>query len=78
MMVCACIVVAPHVGAWIEMIFLISSFIVSLVAPHVGAWIEIFPILHGCLLDAVAPHVGAWIEIVNTRHYHGYPESLLM
>ena len=33
--------VAPHVGAWIEMVpsFFVDS--AKVVAPHVGAWIEI-------------------------------------
>ena len=56
--------VAPCVGAWIEMN---SRLIMSdeyTVAPCVGAWIEIsllFPLLFPGL---VAPCVGAWIEIV--------------
>ena len=34
-------IVAPHVGAWIE-IDIITIFVVQIkVAPHVGAWIEI-------------------------------------
>ena len=33
--------VAPHVGAWIEMIVMCSWPLLRLVAPHVGAWIEI-------------------------------------
>ncbi len=35
------IMVAPHVGAWIEISTHTSLSITSLVAPHVGAWIEI-------------------------------------
>ena len=33
--------VAPHVGAWIEILILCLARSISLVAPHVGAWIEI-------------------------------------
>ncbi len=34
--------VAPHVGAWIEMIVSCWSWFVGIVAPHVGAWIEMY------------------------------------
>jgi len=34
-------IVAPHVGAWIEMDLRQICFIQIRVAPHVGAWIEI-------------------------------------
>ena len=34
------IVVAPHVGAWIETYNSTSSYKFICVAPHVGAWIE--------------------------------------
>ena len=33
--------VAPHVGAWIELLSLLSLVVYARVAPHVGAWIEI-------------------------------------
>ena len=39
--------VAPHVGAWIEIIRLRIYYLVLTVAPHVGAWIEI-TIKYGC------------------------------
>ena len=35
--------VAPHVGAWIEMAYMLVLAVSSAVAPHVGAWIEIAP-----------------------------------
>ena len=60
--------VAPHVGAWIEIINQIIRSTPSLVAPHVGAWIEIYYQSGRSLVLSVAPHVGAWIEIfVNWR-----------
>ena len=34
-------IVAPHVGAWIEMNLLMVGTGKLFVAPHVGAWIEI-------------------------------------
>ena len=56
-------VVAPHVGAWIEIVHTRLYAWLSDVAPHVGAWIEILKA--ACRLESiyVAPHVGAWIEI---------------
>ena len=33
--------VAPHAGAWIEIIELLSRKKILYVAPHAGAWIEI-------------------------------------
>ena len=56
-------VVAPHVGAWIEMYPNIGLSSCLLVAPHVGAWIEIKSPFGENKLKPVAPHVGAWIEI---------------
>ena len=55
--------VAPHVGAWIEIVIAPVLSQSVKVAPHVGAWIEIS--LKSCYGDLiiVAPHVGAWIEI---------------
>ena len=32
--------VAPHVGAWIEIMISHRSYTTGWVAPHVGAWIE--------------------------------------
>ncbi len=34
-------IVAPHVGAWIEIFDLVDYESSVFVAPHVGAWIEI-------------------------------------
>ena len=34
--------VAPHMGAWIEIALAEISFMIGNVAPHMGAWIEIF------------------------------------
>ena len=39
--VCVSEVVAPLVGAWIEIAFRLTAVYMSLVAPLVGAWIEI-------------------------------------
>ena len=55
--------VAPHMGAWIEIISRICFLRSNSVAPHMGAWIEI---LFGMIITSptsVAPHMGAWIEI---------------
>ena len=56
--------VAPHMGAWIEIINDWISSRTDLVAPHMGAWIEIGIALIRSVRCAVAPHMGAWIEIV--------------
>ena len=56
--------VAPHVGAWIEIVCLgILCGMLSHVAPHVGAWIEIATWISLRKRMTVAPHVGAWIEM---------------
>ena len=55
--------VAPHVGAWIEMFKGAYIAVSENVAPHVGAWIEIINREKGISVIRVAPHVGAWIEI---------------
>ena len=34
--------VAPHTGAWIEIICIWKPVVQASVAPHTGAWIEIF------------------------------------
>ena len=58
------ILVAPLVGAWIEIYkSSVSKWYVS-VAPLVGAWIEIFPARPACPILIVAPLVGAWIEML--------------
>ncbi len=56
-------IVAPRVGAWIEMSYPITCSASSIVAPRVGAWIEINLFTNCRLLFFVAPRVGAWIEI---------------
>ena len=40
--------VAPHAGAWIEMIKDLLDVVTAIVAPHAGAWIEIYesPVLN--------------------------------
>ena len=35
--------VAPHAGAWIEIVIQKAGEIAEVVAPHAGAWIEIRP-----------------------------------
>ena len=57
--------VAPHWGAWIEMLVMAYDSKGNAVAPHWGAWIEIEikPPCGHCL--RVAPHWGAWIEIFS-------------
>ena len=57
--------VAPHAGAWIEILCIQRVVLSHSVAPHAEAWIEISNV-HLCLLRKyVAPHAGAWIEIYN-------------
>ena len=51
--------VAPHVGAWIEIILTLLFISLIPVAPHVGAWIEISNNLFDIIENLVAPHVGA-------------------
>ncbi len=46
------VIIAPHVGAWIEMILTIRSITHTTIAPHVGAWIEIIKQLAKSGLDA--------------------------
>ena len=67
--------VAPHVGAWIETIFIFINYIFITVAPHVGAWIETWKINENVKLAVVAPHVGAWIETVRVSHCKGLSKS---
>ena len=57
--------VAPFVGAWIEILSRSMIGLISQVAPFVGAWIEMIIYGPGDPENAVvAPFVGAWIEIV--------------
>ena len=57
--------VAPLVGAWIEILIRQHQPLKLHVAPLVGAWIEIIYkcSCHKCCA-CVAPLVGAWIEII--------------
>ena len=59
--------VAPHEGAWIEIICSMRTAQSKEVAPHEGAWIEIQKIESFSDWAAVAPHEGAWIEICSPR-----------
>ena len=68
-------VVAPHVGAWIEIAIGFRAKKANGVAPHVGAWIEIHHIPLPRSPNAVAPHVGAWIEIALDALYARVTES---
>ena len=66
-------IVAPLVGAWIEIQNLRQMDLRNKVAPLVGAWIEIIRDKVEDMLGVVAPLVGAWIEIdcdcpVRTDH----------
>ena len=58
----AFVMVAPHVGAWIETVRYAVVPLCLLVAPHVGAWIETTDSPAAAAVAPVAPHVGAWIE----------------
>ena len=55
--------VAPLVGAWIEIMTYWEEVYDLLVAPLVGAWIEINFSPARYEAEAVAPLVGAWIEM---------------
>ena len=57
------LVVAPLVGAWIEIMTITAMLTADLVAPLVGAWIEISLVGFSFIGFSVAPLVGAWIEI---------------
>ena len=57
--------VAPHAGAWIEIIYNCTCIQRVFVAPHAGAWIEIARIGVKGIPRAVAPHAGAWIEMIS-------------
>ena len=56
-------VVAPLVGAWIEILPYVRLLRKFQVAPLVGAWIEILAQIKRELPKVVAPLVGAWIEM---------------
>ena len=55
--------VAPHEGAWIEILQQATHPTEERVAPHEGAWIEILRRGRSICEKRVAPHEGAWIEI---------------
>ena len=59
--------VAPRVGAWIEISHMGRSKRNIRVAPRVGAWIEIKKHMKGMRWISVAPRVGAWIEITQKK-----------
>ena len=58
--------VAPLVGAWIEIVLAGFFDTTKVVAPLVGAWIEIALLTLFDNSVYVAPLVGAWIEITIT------------
>ncbi len=61
--IATCHLVAPLVGAWIEIDKIKRASTWISVAPLVGAWIEIVNALQANFENLVAPLVGAWIEI---------------
>ena len=71
-------IVAPLVGAWIEIIYPLFLADIHCVAPLVGAWIEIYGVYTRKDLRTVAPLVGAWIEIEWTICVRELPMSLLL
>ena len=68
--------VAPFVGAWIEIIYLAFSRLPEQVAPFVGAWIEICIFYTFYTIYTVAPFVGAWIEMLEDLEWNVDDESL--
>ena len=69
-------VVAPLVGAWIEMSTKTENGYITLVAPLVGAWIEIHISRFTIPVSVVAPLVGAWIEIADPHRHEPAYQSL--
>ncbi len=55
--------VAPFMGAWIEIMQGLANYSRNGVAPFMGAWIEICIAIGVNDLLNVAPFMGAWIEI---------------
>ena len=55
--------VAPYMGAWIEMPGVKSLRSLNGVAPYMGAWIEIILPFASKKAILVAPYIGAWIAI---------------
>ena len=69
-------IVAPRVGAWIEIgmpLFLLTSLVV---APREGAWIEIGRQGRNREQQSVAPREGAWIEMPLILDAHSCRPSL--
>ena len=60
--------VAPHTGAWIEIMQTSTTERRKNVAPHTGAWIEITASAMVKVLQNVAPHTGAWIEMLKYEY----------
>ncbi|SIT05163.1 hypothetical protein SAMN05421787_11259 [Virgibacillus pantothenticus] len=56
--------VAPCIGAWIEIGEFLRSGREGFVAPCIGAWIEIAFSSSCGVFAFVAPCIGAWIEIL--------------
>ncbi|PGQ89927.1 hypothetical protein COA26_04660 [Bacillus cereus] len=56
-------VVAPYIGAWIEIQTANGQGMALPVAPYIGAWIEMKNYSHCFQQHCVAPYIGAWIEI---------------
>ena len=70
--------VAPLVGAWIEIQNRMKTILVVIVAPLVGAWIEIIVKDAAACYSDVAPLVGAWIEIYTVSGETNLIGSLLL
>ena len=69
--------VAPHTGAWIEILKIEADMASLKVAPHTGAWIEILKIEADMARFKVAPHTGAWIEIYIREVFEEMQEKSL-
>ena len=70
--------VAPLVGAWIEIDDDVLVKEIREVAPLVGAWIEIKAKAKNVLICKVAPLVGAWIEMTKYGNIKNPNMSLLL
>ena len=68
--------VAPFVGAWIEIVDFGLCIPNGRVAPFVGAWIEMIAPPNAFINFSVAPFVGAWIEICREVDVEEKPKSL--
>ena len=67
--------VAPFVGAWVEIGDSKGGNIREGVAPFVGAWVEILRATTRNRQIIVAPFVGAWVEMIGFPFHHGRGES---